>query len=378
MAERTPEPVPIRRRILYYSILFLVLALIMELLSRAYYYQRLSSNPSAVVQVAKDLFNGFRSRLSTDTAVEHLRRNHYRIRPGLPTSENDRINEETYEANRSEYVPWSEFAFRDFHGKYVNIDGHVRKSVPDRSDSLATAPYRIFFLGGSTLYGYSVTDEETIPSCFVREYRQKYPAGKPIQVINLGMPSFFSYQELIELTDRIFRDDKPDMVIMLDGLNDCLQANAAYQRAPIYAPGKPDMIKPGFNRMWQKEYYELPADMTVDSACTMIFRRYIENISHAREITGCYAIPLYCFWQPVPYYNYPNRQNDPICTQAPSERFGYVYPLVKSKAGQIPGLFFLGDMLQDEKGLPFIDHFHYSPAFNDAIAKKMLGVIRFP
>lgn len=371
-------PVPIRKRILYYSILFVVTALVMELLSRAYYYRRPSSSPSAVVQVAKDLYHGLRSRLSTDTTVEHLRRNHYRVRPGLPQSENDRINEENYEANQSEYVPWMEFAFRDFHGKYLNIEGYARRSVPDRSDSIAKAPYRIFFLGGSTTYGYNVTDEETIPSCFIREYRQKYPAGKPIQVVNLGMPSFFSYQELIELTDRIYRDDKPNMVIMLDGLNDCLQAKAACQRAPIYAPGMQDVIKAGDRRIWQKDYYELPSDMTVDSACTMIFRRYISNISHAREITGCYSIPLYCFWQPVAYYNYPNRPNDPICTQEVSERFGYVYPLVKSKAAQLPGLFFLGDMLQDEKGLPFIDHFHYSPAFNDSIAKKMLSVISFP
>jgi len=377
MPRTTATPFPLRKKILYYSILFAVLLLIIELLSRAYYYQRLSSSPSATVQAMKDIYRGIRSRTTTDTVVEHLRHNHYRVRPQLPPSENDRINEEHFQANRSEYVPWVEFAFKDFHGKYVNIDDHVRRSAPDRSDSLARTPFRIFFLGGSTTYGYNATDEETIPSCFVREYRQKYPGGRPIQVFNLGMPSYYSYQELILLTDRIFHDDRPDMVIMLDGLNDCLQANAARQRAPIYAPGMLDVIKPGDTRMWQAGYYELPADISVDSACRVVFRRYIENISHAHDITGCYNIPVYCFWQPVPYYNYPNRPNDPICVQTPSERFGYIYPMVRSKAGQLPWLYFLGDMLQDEKGQPFIDQFHYSPAFNDAIAKKMLSVISF-
>ena len=34
-------------------------------------------------------------------------------------------------------------------------------------------------------------------------------------------------------------------------------------------------------------------------------------------------------------------------------------------------------MLQDEKGLPFIDQIHYSPGFNQAVAEKMLTRIDF-
>ncbi len=169
------------------------------------------------------------------------------------------------------------------------------------------------------------------------------------------------------------------MVIMLDGLNDCLQANAAFTRAPVFAPGIRDLINPGSADAGSQQTgsYELPKGMTSDSACTMVYRRYIDNIRHAREITACNHIPLYCFWQPVPYYNYPNRLNDPICTHSTPERFGKIYPLVKGAAGEIPYLFFLGDMLQEEKGLPFIDQIHYSPSFNQAIAQKMLSLIVF-
>jgi hypothetical protein len=34
-------------------------------------------------------------------------------------------------------------------------------------------------------------------------------------------------------------------------------------------------------------------------------------------------------------------------------------------------------MLEEEKGLPFIDQIHYSPRFNQAIAEKMLSRIVF-
>jgi hypothetical protein len=367
------------RKILYYSITFLLVLLGAELCTRAYYYQQLPSHPVAVIRLMKDVRKQVMRHLFTDTLTKRLQNNHYLVRPGVSKAENDEINRENEQANRAAYEPWVEFAFMDVRSKYVNVSDHIRRSDPDRSDSAARDPYKIFFLGGSTTYGYNVTDAETISSFFIRAYRQKYPAGRAIQVINLGMPFYFSYQELIQLTDKIFRDEKPDMVIMLDGLNDCLTANAAFTRAPVFAPGIRDLINPGSADMGmqQADSYKLPEGMSTDSACTMIYRRYIDNIRHAREITACNHIPLYCFWQPVPYYNYPNRLNDPICTHSTPERFGKIYPLVKSAAGQIPYLFFLGDMLQEEKGLPFIDQIHYSPRFNQAIAEEMLSRIVF-
>jgi hypothetical protein len=367
------------RRILYYSLTIFLVLLVVELCTRAYYYQQLSPHPVAAIQLIKDVRKQVMLHLSADTLTKRLQNNHYLVRPGVSKAENDEINRENAQANRAVYEPWVEFAFMDFRSKYVNVHDHIRRSVPDRSDSLAKDPFRIYFFGGSTTYGYNVTDAETISSAFVRAYRQKYPGGRAIQVVNLGMPFYFSYQELIQLTDKLFRDEKPDMVIMLDGLNDCLQANAAFNRAPVFAPGIRDLISPGSADAGsqQADYYELPPGMSTDSACTMVYRRYIDNIRHARDITASSHIPLYCFWQPVPYYNYPNRLNDPICTHSIPERFGKIYPLVKSAAGEIPYLFFLGDMLQDEKGLPFIDQIHYSPRFNQAIAEKMLSQIVF-
>ena len=373
------SPISTSKKILYYSITIAVLLLIFELLSRAYYYQRLSPHPIAAVRLVKDLRDGLRKRLSTDTSTRRLQNSQYRVRPDWSRSENDEIVRDIADANEAVYEPWVEFTFRDIRSRYVNVTGHVRKSIPEFSDSAATRPFKIFFLGGSTTYGFNVADAETIPSFFIRAYQQNYPGGRPIQAVNLAMPSYYSYQELILLADRIFRDDKPDMVIMLDGLNDVFQANASYLRAPVYTPGIGGQIRPvaGDNRLRLPNFFDMPAGISEDSACRIIYEQYIGNIRHARELAAAYSIPLYCFWQPVPYYNYTNRLNDPNCTHTPLQRFEKIYPLVKKSAGDIPWLFFLGDMLQEEKGLPFIDQIHYSPYFNRAIAKKMLEQIRF-
>ena len=370
---------PLAKRLKYYSIMIVLLLVVFELIARAYYYHFYSRHPVAFVQLMKDVRHKIQDLTASDTARKRVEKAQALLRPGSPRSVGIDISEETGDADIAVYKPWVEFAFRDFKGKYLNVSGQVRKSLPDQSDPIAKDPLKIYFLGGSTTYGFDVADAETIPSCFVRAYRQTHPNGRPIQVINTGMPFYYSYQELILLSDLLFRNEKPDMVIMLDGLNDCLGASNASIRAPAFSIGRNESFTPGSpgdktNQL--EDFFNLPPGMSVDSASKMISRQYIENIRHAHDLAGLYNIPVYCFWQPVPYYNYPNRFNDPICTHASSERFEHIYPLVRDSGAALPYFFFLGDMLQEEKGLPFVDQFHYSPRFSKAIAEKMLSLVK--
>jgi hypothetical protein len=366
---------------LYYSIMIVLILVIAELCCRTYYYQTFSPRrPIALIRLIKDLKAQITRHRDDGSLTRQLEHNQYFVRPQLSNEENNEIDRECRAANKAVYEPWLEFAFMDFRSKYVNVANHRRLSAPDRSDSTASEPLNIYFLGGSTTYGFDVTDSETIPAAFVLAYRQRYPRGRPIRVFNLGMPFYFSYQELIQLSNTLFRDEHPDMVIMLDGLNDCFEATAAVDRAPVFTPGIRDRITPGeagYPSRQLDDYYKLPPGMSADTACALVISRYLANIRHTHDLTELYHIPLYCFWQPVPYYNYPNRINDPICTHTRQERFEKIYPLVKDSAARFPWLTFLGDMLQNEKGLPFVDQLHYSPSFNRAIAEKMLSQIDF-
>lgn len=367
------------KKILYYGIMIVLVLVLFELISRAYYYQVLTRHPIAFVQLMKDMRQEARSLAAKDTAKERLEKAQEMLRPGMPPAECDEISKEQAEANMAIFQPWVEFTFRDFHGKYVNVSDHIRRSVPDRSDPAGGDPVKIVFLGGSTMYGFNLADDETIPSCFVRAYRQTHPNGRPIRVINLGMPFYHSYQELIQLADLLFRNERPDMVIMLDGLNDCLSVKDTYERIPAFAMGKNDTYRPGSPGDQEDQlraFAVLPPGMSLDSASRITCTRYLDNIRHAYDLTAQYHIPLYCFWQPVPFYNYPNRDKDPFCTHARNERFERIYPLVKAGGAGLPYFFFLGDMLQDETGLPFIDQIHYSPRFSQSVAEKMLSLIR--
>lgn len=377
----TDRVVSLRKRILFTLITVLALLLVLELFARVIYYQRWSSEPLALVLAAKEMRKAIRYRREVAGETRRIREDHYLVRPDWPRSENDRLNDETMAADRGIYVPWVDFTYRDIQAKYVNVADHIRKSIPDRSDAAAKKPFRIFFLGGSTMYGFNCSDSETIPSSFVRVYRKKFPQGRPIQVINYGTPFYYSYQELIQLTDRIYHDDIPDMVIMMDGLNDCVFASAAWLRMPVIAPGMGDSIdRPGTQpeKGVLPNNAQLPSGISEDSAYRGVAQHYLDNIRHACDLTSSHHIPLYCFWQPIPYYDYPNQKNDPICGQTGAPRFTAIYPMIRDKTPGIPYLYFLGDMLHNEKGLPFVDQIHYSPHFCEQLAARMLSVITIP
>ena len=160
-------------------------------------------------------------------------------------------------ADRVVYQPWVQFYFRNYKGSFVNVENGVRRSVPEYSDSTAKDPYTILFLGGSTMFGYNLRDEETIPSIFAKTYRQKFPSGKPIRVINQGIPYYFSYQELMLLTHKLYTEKKPDKVIMLDGLNDCLQLYSAYYREPYFSAAIKKFVNPALAELPEDySYYQ--------------------------------------------------------------------------------------------------------------------------
>src|ERR1700755_3088596 len=149
MPERSP---PLTRRILYYSIIAVLLLLIIELFSRAYYYHQLGLHPLAMVQIVKGARDRLQDHLVSDSSVQRVQNGQNPIRPGFSKAEIDEIVRDMDDANRAVYQPWVEFGFRDIRSRYVNVSDHVRRSVPDLSVSLSKQPFRIFFLGGSTTY----------------------------------------------------------------------------------------------------------------------------------------------------------------------------------------------------------------------------------
>jgi hypothetical protein len=375
------KKIPLRKKFFFILTSILGFLIILEIFLRVIYYQRNSGNPVAIMHTVnklKWLMN--RGSLSDNLDLRNQSNNfmHYRVRPQLSHATNDSIAAEHAAANFAEYQPWLQFTWGTIKGKYVNHEGLIRKTIPDNSDASAQKYFTIYFLGGSTMYGFNVTDEETIAAYFVNAYKQKYPNGKPIKVINYGIPYYYSYQELMLLTDRLYNNEHPDMVIEIDGLNDFLQPYAAYLRHPFFTPRLQKLMNPSRNYYPEGfSYLDIPENDSPENVFNRILKNYFENINHAKLLAKQYDFQLYSVCQPVPFYNYTNRDNDPICDKRDKKQYQSAFPQIEEAAKTDSTIIFLGDMLKNEKGLPFIDMYHYTPSFNKAIAERIMQSIRF-
>ncbi|HRZ39842.1 MAG TPA: SGNH/GDSL hydrolase family protein, partial [Candidatus Omnitrophota bacterium] len=124
------------------------------------------------------------------------------------------------------YQPWVQFAEPFFDGELLHIDADpkgfpVRRTInPPAQDDLAVI--RVFCLGGSTTFGYNVSDEHTWPSFLSRtlnERAKQAGLAVSIEVTNYGHGHYTPSQELALLTALIRSGHRPDLVIFMDGVN---------------------------------------------------------------------------------------------------------------------------------------------------------------
>jgi hypothetical protein len=125
------------------------------------------------------------------------------------------IADETKDADKYSYEPWLMFRMADYHSKYVNTSGFERKSVPDTFIKAGSADtVDIYFFGGSSMYGFNLGDDETIPSRFINAYQQENPLAS-VRVKNFGIPHYYSKQELMLLSSLLLKVTVPTLLFSL-------------------------------------------------------------------------------------------------------------------------------------------------------------------
>ena len=92
----------------------------------------------------------------------------------------------------------------------------------EKSDS----SYRIFMLGGSTMFGHGATSDKTTIPGYLQEFFQNDYEEYNIEVINSGIQGADSFDELNIIKTRLL-DYSPDMMVIYDGWNDLRENNSA-------------------------------------------------------------------------------------------------------------------------------------------------------
>jgi len=90
---------------------------------------------------------------------------------------------------------------------------------PDITQDKPNDTYRIFIIGGSTVYGSgSTSDKTTIPG-FLQEKIDNSVIDQKVQVINAGIMGSTSIEEVFRIKNDL-RNFDPDMIIIYHGVND--------------------------------------------------------------------------------------------------------------------------------------------------------------
>lgn len=104
------------------------------------------------------------------------------------------------------------------HKDTLNINSHGFRG-PDITKEKPDDTYRIFLIGGSTMYGYGSTSDNTTIAGYLQQNFQNITLEMDVQIINAGIPAADSYSESLYIKNKLV-DFEPDLFIVYDGWND--------------------------------------------------------------------------------------------------------------------------------------------------------------
>lgn len=308
------------------------------------------------------------------------------------------------------YQPWVQFSEPIFHGKRVNVDLDelgfpIRRTINPQMNG-GQIPIKIFVLGGSTTFGYNVSDEHTWPTAFARILNEKsknLELNLNVQVINYGRGFYYSSQEVVLLIDLLKMGHRPSLVIFMDGVNEGIE-EGLNEDMPFFSEKAAKLFRRAqtgsFNDVLKMTVAQLPlikwaeslkqrllrhfttsnyiepnSEPMLHEALGKILNRYRQNKAIAKEICKLYGIKYLFFAQPSPIYNYPfdlyRQKNLPPKFFTTRRLAQQGYKELDREVINLSSLFNLWG--KNKKAI--IDDCHYSPSFNYVLAERISSYI---
>ncbi|MBU1047375.1 MAG: SGNH/GDSL hydrolase family protein [Candidatus Omnitrophica bacterium] len=321
----------------------------------------------------------------------------------MPQAEVDQLLKETW-SRPLLYEAYTQFKERPFTGKYVNVhEQGFRLSKEQGPWPPQSANLNIFLFGGSTTFGYGVSDEQTIAS-----YLQQYLVGKlqrPVCVYNFGRGFYYSTQELILYERLLISGFVPDIAIFIDGVNDFYHYNDEplfTERLQVFIRG--DKKEPEsklavisklpmarFARIILRILHPLPVDTTTITIATTnlfpqsydnqplleaVIDRYLQNKKLIEAVSDVFSVEPVFVWQPVPTYDY-DFHNYPFI-EGGFDRHTYSkygYEIMASRFDKEAfgnNFLWCADIQKDIEEPLYIDKFHYSPPMSNLFAERIM------
>jgi hypothetical protein len=286
------------------------------------------------------------------------------------------------------FVGWRQEPFR---GQTVNISGPYaqRLTINRRNDKSA----RVYFFGGSTMWGEGVRDDGTIPSQFA--------AATGIWSENFAERGYTAHQSLMLLVQLLQDGHRPDTVVFYDGVNE-VSEKCRTELTPYSHEREAqidELLKTSGNRFSFNYYfagirfvgdwvrYEItrvvaPARATAKALdcdskpqkAKKIAENLLADWKVAERLVESYGGRFVGILQPVSYFSQTRLDHirDDLVMR---EQFQAVYPLVERRLITEDGALYdmVGALDVDE--YVYVDFCHLSPNGNALIAAHIAEII---
>ena len=337
------------------------------------------------------------------------------------------------------YKPWIQIGNADHSNPFSVVEKGIRKTLRSHSCGEASAqgeggrPRTVWFYGGSTTYGIGVPWWDTIPSKFVEEADRNSVC---VVAINFGVPYHYSRQEAIYFSLNLMKEQTPEVVVFLDGLNDLALPGATIRSEPFFTPtldklipAGPDLsmdtilnrnssdagsrlfsffrdlrvlrwlgLSPGRSEREGEEAYSNKEPPVSESLSTdeqvvdAIVDRYVATRNLIAKLCEGFSIKCFQFLQPVPAVDYKPQENDVLTkdTRSGTARgtklevgYKFMKEVFRSNQQNCPmrekGIDYMdiSSLLEAYEGIPYVDYTHYAPRANKLIAAKIFHCV-FP
>jgi hypothetical protein len=282
-------------------------------------------------------------------------------------------------------------AIRECKSDYFNIIKNGSRS--NGSDTIpGDGCYQVHCYGGSTTLGANVADNQTISAFLELQLRKKLK----VNVFNFGAGNHTSLHSSLRLLDHALSGNAPDSAIFLNGLNDC-----------AYAGGGADGITPFLDQLLANSQHSSGVDKRLGEFVDLIPRgdvidpkkfkndvsdeqlasnvrfRYGISVAIQNFVAKNFGVRILRFIEPSPYLNCRPEQYLLPRISSGNIRFDYVKRLYNvignhgcSKVFGDSDFISIVDIGQYVFGPLYIDECHFSPEFNQLIAKKIAMHVR--
>jgi lysophospholipase L1-like esterase len=283
------------------------------------------------------------------------------------------------------YRSFIEWRSAEVHLPGSNVEGPYlqRRTVADSAPSTR----KIWFFGGSTMWGSGDYDADTIPS--------KFAARTGTAPDNFAEIGWTAHQGLLYLIQLLQDGRRPDLVVFMDGVND-VAAKCVIGHSPtshgketefsglVTGVDRPQsfayMLRPVL-RLSQRISQQIsgaagasPYDCDTNPAkAEMIAANLLSDWKLARQIVELYGGRFHGFLQPVAYFSRTNVAGLALSKQL-GDQFSAVYPLVKQKLAADPAFHDLATVLDGEESV-YLDFCHINAEGNMRVAQRIAEAV---